>query len=59
MGRGEGGIKRHFPTLHYCDLSAPLIKLVKFANLDFFFSFKEYNKFYLLSIDVYHNNECV
>ena len=42
--------------MHYYDLSAPLLKLVKFDNLDIFFY--GYNTFDLLGIDVYHYHEC-
>ena len=49
-------ICRHCP-LHYCDSSAPLLKLVKFDNLDILFY--GYNTFDFMGKDVYHYHEFV
>ena len=43
--------------MHYCDSSEPLLKLVKFDNLDIFFY--KYEKFDLLGKDANHYNDFV
>ena len=63
VGDGVLSIKVHYVNtfldilLHYFDLCGPLLKIVKFNNLDIYFY--GYNTFDLSGIYVYHYHEFV